>query len=189
MPTIDWQGTVIIAAPVEQVYAYLADFPRHREWAQSVVELEEVHPGDSRGAGRRYRTAERQAWQADRGPRQPLTTGTKGTTMCEVRELTPNRRIAWHAWVPIPGIKHTGDFAFDLAPADGGGTRLTQTVRLHDTGLAIIVTRLVFKQTPAKARAQWAASLNNIKAILEGDGPEQRTVEPGRGGVPAHGGT
>jgi hypothetical protein len=187
MPSIEWQGTLTVAAPVEWVYGYLADFPRHREWAQSVVELAEVHPGDGAGVGRRYRTAERQQWQHDRGPRQPLTTGTKGTTMCEVRELTPNRRIAWHAWVPIPGIHHTGDFAFDLAPAAGGSTNLTQAVRLHDTGLAILVTRLVFKQTPAKARAQWAASLNNIKAILEGDGLALPALEPAPDGAPAHG--
>lgn len=167
MPTIDWQGTVTVAAPVEEVYAYLAGFPRHGEWAQSVVELTEIRPGDSRSIGRRYRTAERQAWQADRRPRQPLTTGAKGTTICEVRELLPDRRIAWHAWVPIPGINHTGDFTFELEPTDTGHTRLTQTVRLRDRGLAILVTRLVFKPSPAKARARWAASLNNIKAILE----------------------
>jgi len=164
---IRWQGTVTIAAAPERVYAYLADFPRHREWAQSVVELVEERSGDAAGVGRVYRTTERQSWQADRAPRAPLTRGTRGTTMCEVRELVPHRRIAWHAWVPLPGIRHSGDFAFDLAPAASGGTRLTQTVRLHDAGLAVLVSRLVFRQNTAKAHAQWQASLHNIKAILE----------------------
>ena len=36
---------------------------------------------------------------------------------------------------------------------------MPSTIRLHR----------VFKTTPEKARAQWAASLHNIKAILEDD--------------------
>ena len=42
---VEWQGSISIAAPPERVYRYLADFPRHGEWAQSVIELEQA--GDS----------------------------------------------------------------------------------------------------------------------------------------------
>lgn len=163
---ISWSGTILIAAPVEQVYAYLADLPRHAEWAQSVEALVVVRSGDPAGVGTVYRTAERQDWQADRQPRAPLTRGVPGDTMCEVTELMPNRRIAWRSWAPVPGVRHEGAFAFELAAA-GEGTRLTQSASLSDNWLGDKVSRFVFKTTPAKAHAQWAASLRNIKQILE----------------------
>jgi len=30
-------------------------------------------------------------------------------------ELIPNRRIAWRSWAPVPGVKHEGAYAFELA--------------------------------------------------------------------------
>ncbi len=57
---------------------------------------------------------------------------------------------------------------------DTGGTRLTQTIHLHQAWLpAQFFARVVFRADPAsmesKVRAQWQASLANIKAILEED--------------------
>ena len=164
---ISWQGSIQINQPVEQVYRYLADLPSHAEWAQSVERLELVQNGDSQGVGAVYRTAERQAWQTDRAPRAALTRGVAGTTMCELVELRPNQRIAWRSWAPVPGVKHEGTYAFELASDGNGGTRLTQSAALEDNWLGNIVSRLLFKTTPEKARAQWGASLRNIKAVLE----------------------
>jgi uncharacterized membrane protein len=163
---ITWTGTVTIAAPIERVYAYLADFPRHAEWAQSVQQLSVVEQGRADGSGRVYRTAERQDWQSDRKPYEALSRGVPGDTMCKVLELIPNRRIAWHSWAPVPGVRHEGDFAFELE-AVPGGTKLIQTVRLSDNWLGDLVSRFVFKTTPEKAYAQWQASLRNIQHILE----------------------
>ena len=72
---INWQGSVQINAPVEQVYRYLADFPRHCEWAQTLERMEQIRAGDSTGIGARYLTFERQAMQADRKPYERLTRG------------------------------------------------------------------------------------------------------------------
>jgi uncharacterized protein YndB with AHSA1/START domain len=170
-----WQGSVEINAPVERVYAYLADFPKHCEWAQTLERMELRRPGDDRGVGAIYRTDERQAMHADRAPRGPLPAKAfKGTTECEVTELEPNRRIAWRAH-PVPVTLGTSaQLAFDLEPLDASRTRLTQTVRLRQAWLpAQIFARLIFKTDSAgmeaKARAQWQASLHNIKAILEED--------------------
>jgi uncharacterized membrane protein len=164
---VNWQSSIQIEAPVEHVYRYLADLPRHAEWAQSVERLELTRAGDSSGVGATYRTAERQDWQTDRAPRAPLTRGVAGATMCEMVELIPNRRIAWRSWAPVPGVKHAGAYAFELSSDGNGGTRLTQSAALNDNWLGDIVSRLVFKTTPEKARAQWQASLSNIKTILE----------------------
>lgn len=164
---VTWQGTIQIDLPIEQTYRYLSDLPQHAEWAQSVERLEMVRPGDSAGVGAVYRSAERQSWQTDRAPRAAITQGVAGTTMCEMVELIPNRRIAWRSWAPVPGVKHVGAYAFELVSDGNGGTRLTQTAALEDNWLGDIVSRFVFKTTPEKARAQWEASLRNIKAILE----------------------
>jgi hypothetical protein len=164
---ISWTGGITIAAPVERVYAYLADFPRHAEWAQSVQRLRLVRPGDARGVGAVYRTAERQGWQDDRCPRAELTRGVPGDTICEVRELAPHSAIAWRSWAPYPGVRHEGDFRFLLEEV-AGGTRLTQAVSMRDNWLGDLVSRFVFKTTPQKAYAQWQASLHNIRLILEG---------------------
>ena len=49
---VSWQGSVQIDVSVEQAYCYLADLPRHAEWAQSVERLDLVRAGDSSGVGR-----------------------------------------------------------------------------------------------------------------------------------------
>jgi len=163
----DWQGTIHINAPVEQVYRYLADFPRHCEWAQTLDRMEQVHPGNSIGVGARYKTFERQAFQADRKPKTPLTKGMRGTTLCEVRELIPNRRIAWKAH-PLPWAMGTqAQLAFELKPAAEGGTTLTQTIHMQIPGLVMAIMGRLAGAGPGKAQAQWEASLQNIKAILE----------------------
>lgn len=169
----NWTGTVMIDAPVERVYAYLADFPKHCEWAQTLERMEQKRPGTAEGVGAVYKTYERQAMHADRTPRGPLPANAfKGTTECEITELVPNRRIAWRAH-PVPvGMGVNARLAFDLQPDPNGGTRLTQTISMHQSWLPVqIFSRLVFKVTPEqmeqKAAAQWQASLNNIKAILE----------------------
>lgn len=170
---IQWQGTVDIHAPIDHVYAYLADFPKHCEWAQTLERMEQRAPGDARGVGAVYRTYERQAMHADRPPRGPLPDKAfKGVTECEVTELEPNQRIAWRAH-PVPITMGTSaQLTFDLEPLDAGRTRLTQTIRMRQSWLpSQIFARLVFKMNPAemerKGAAQWQASLQNIKAILE----------------------
>jgi uncharacterized protein YndB with AHSA1/START domain len=164
-----WQGSIDIAAPPERVFTYLADFPRHCEWAQTLERMEQTRPGS---VGARYKTFERQAMQADRPPRGPMPAKAfKGTTECEVTELTPNERIAWRAH-PVPiGMGIHAELAFDIVPDGNGGTTLAQTIQMHEPWLASQLFSRLMRMNPAtmevKARAQWEASLRNIKAILE----------------------
>jgi uncharacterized protein YndB with AHSA1/START domain len=154
-----WQGTIEIAAPVDRVYTYLATFPKHCEWAQTLERMEQVRPGDAQGVGAIYRTSERQALQADRAPRGPLPRKAfKGTTECEVTALVPHRRIAWRAH-PVPvGLGTRAELAFELAPTADQGTRLTQTITMDQAWLAVqLFSHLVFHTSSAgmeeKARA------------------------------------
>lgn len=163
---ITWKHSITIAAPIEQVYAYLADFPRHAEWAQSVQQLTVQKAGDSAGVGTIYVTAERQGWQSNRQPFEPLQHGIPGDTLCQVVALEPHHRIVWRSWVPYPGVVHAGDYSFQLERT-ADGTLLTQHIHLYDNWLGDLINRHVFKTTEPKAYAQWEASLVNIKAILE----------------------
>ncbi len=169
---MNWQESIAIDAPVEQVYRYLADFPRHCEWAQTLEHMKQVRAGDSTGVGARYLTTERQAMQADRRPRSALTRGMRVKTMCEVRQLEPNRRIAWHAHSVPKAMGLFAELDFELAPTADGGTLLTQHYRFHQPAPAVFVFKLMFgKDLETQGTAQWEASLRNIKTILE-EGPK-----------------
>jgi hypothetical protein len=130
--------------------------------------MEQVRAGDSAGVGARYLTTERQAMQADRKPYAPLTSGMRVKTMCEIRELTPNRRIAWHAHTVPQAMGLYADLAFELAPTATGGTLLTQHYRFHQPVLMVFMFKLIYgRDLEQKGYAQWEAGLRNIKAILE----------------------
>jgi uncharacterized membrane protein len=170
---IKWQGSVDISAPVDQVYAYLADFPKHCEWAQTLESMELKKAGDASGVGAVYRTKEKQALQADRPPRGPLPENAGGgTTDCEVTELVPSSRIAWKSHpVPIRMGTHA-EMAFDLAPINGDATRLTQSIHFHMPDLVMkMFAKFQIKDNTeniqTRQKAQWQASLNNIKTIME----------------------
>jgi uncharacterized protein YndB with AHSA1/START domain len=185
---IAWEGTIRVAAPIEAAYRYLADLPRHREWAQSVERIDMEQPGDAVGIGARYLTYERQGLQDDRQPHQSLAEreGIVEKTLAEVRDVVPNRRFAWHAHsVPRKNIR--ADIAFEFAPAAGGGTTITQRITMRMSLAAVLLARLLLRVGPTELRtrmeAQWEASLRNIQAVLEGEGASGRagTCGVGRG--------
>jgi hypothetical protein len=80
---ITCQGSIQIDAPLDQVYSYLADFPRHCEWAQTLERMEQIRAGDSAGVGAQYLTTEHQAMQADRA--------TGGATTNHISRRPPSR--------------------------------------------------------------------------------------------------
>ncbi len=173
---IRWQGEIYIAAPYDAVYAYLADFARHAEWAQTIERLELIKPGGEDGVGAEYHSFERQGMQSNRAPREPITSGFPIETICEVRELSPSYRIAWRARsVRKPTMSN--ELSFDLAGDAAGGTRLLQRIAVHTSKPYDMLDKLR-NQTDrvilrAQLRAQWEASLRNIKEILETQ-PQER---------------
>jgi len=164
---IQWQKTIRINAPVEQVYAYLADFTRHGEWAQTIAEIRQTRPGDKQGVGAVYRTYERQAMQANRSPGEQLRRGMKAVSVCEVKELIPNQRIVWHAYM-TPSVGMYADLRFEFAAAPDGGTLLTQHIFMYAPALMGLMFRLMFgRELYQKSYAQWEAGLNNIQLLVE----------------------
>jgi hypothetical protein len=166
---IRYNNTIHIHRPVSEVYAYLSDFPRHVEWAQTLERLEKVKEGDSGGVGAQYLTYEKQSFQSDRKPYEPIKqkVAINAKTMCEVRELIPDKRLAWHAYMVGDPRTHA-DWEIELASDGNGGTKLTQKVFFVFGPLPGWVGVLMFMEK--RAFRQFDAGLQNIKQILEGPG-------------------
>ena len=163
-----WQGSVHINAPVSEVYRYLADFARHSEWDHSATRLEQVEKGDANGIGAQWRSYEKlDSLQSDKG-RKPLLQlhGNVGVAVREVRELVPNKRIAWHSY-PVPRMGVTADVAFDLVE-ENDGTKLSQTVQINAPGVMESFGKFVFRNLDAKQSAQWESNLQAVRHALEG---------------------
>ncbi|MDP9312371.1 MAG: SRPBCC family protein [Chloroflexota bacterium] len=169
---IRWQGEIHIAASYDVVYEYLANFPRHAEWAQTIERMEQRKQGDEYGVGAQYHTWERQGMQSNRAPGEPITMGRPVETLAEVRELSPSYRIVWQARTVQKPLM-SAELSFDLKADAGGGTRLLQRIYLHTSKPYDLLDKLRHRTDPvilrAQLRAQWEAGLRNIKEIVEGD--------------------
>jgi uncharacterized protein YndB with AHSA1/START domain len=119
-PTSRELSFVTALAP-EQVYDYLADFPRHREWVDEIVSMEPIGSGPA-GVGTTYKTVE----AMKPGSRM------KAPTYCEITALERPRRIAWTARTGATRgpMAMRSRWAFLIAP-DNGGSRVTQQAAME----------------------------------------------------------
>jgi uncharacterized membrane protein len=154
---LQWENSIEVSIPVEQVYAYLADFSKHREWARSLERMELLRQGDSHGVGTRYMTHERIEFK-------PGGKASSTRTICEVRELVPDQRIAWHAH-PVPRVG-SAELCFDLTPTEQGGTRITQTVKEYYPAPVALMMRVLWNVTEEGIRKQLDAGLQTLKETL-----------------------
>ncbi len=156
-----------------EIYAYLADFSRHVEWAHRYLSVEALTPGPVQ-RGSRLRIQEKQDLRWDK---RPLTTigdrdGPTYTTLIEITALEPDRRIAWRTLYeggPLDGVR--GEWKFVLEPV----TEAITTVRLRAAllGPHEVLTeygaKLLRKGHPVDVLArQVDRAMHNIRAILEG---------------------
>jgi uncharacterized protein YndB with AHSA1/START domain len=154
---LHWENSIEVPIPVERVYAYLADFSKHGEWARTLERMELVREGDSSGVGARYITHERLEFK-------PGGKASSSRTMCEVRELVPDQRIAWHAH-PLPRVG-SAELCFDLTPTPDGGTRITQTVKEYYPAPIALMMRVMWNITEDGIRKQLDAGLQTLKETL-----------------------
>lgn len=140
------EAAIDIAAPVETVYEYLADFWRHPQWSTG---LEEVVP---MGNGP---TAVGMEFQATEEVPMHFTSHTRITT------LEPGRRIAWESW---DGRTFKVKWAFELSGRNDS-THLIQRAHVEPTSLMgrILLAAMRKRQIPREN----AQSLARIKAKLE----------------------
>lgn len=165
------QTSVIIQAPVEQVYNYLADFPRHPEWVQNLSKVTQISAG-SVGVGTTFKTEE--------GP-PPVTFGQKLWIMvyflagvfggakpyseAKITALETNHRIAWQAGIRKgTGFFNFAEWEFELKP-QGAATHLTQRFNWKPQNRT--AERMVRVAGTAGLERSCAVSLAQLKHRLE----------------------
>lgn len=167
---LTWEKSVQTRCPRETVYAYLADFDRHREWATSLDRMEKIADGDANGIGRRYMTYEKLDFAEGSWKRRLPGTSSARTT-CEIRELVPGERIVWHAR-PVPGLLGKADLLFELRDVEGGTLVTQRVVENYPRPIAFIM-RSVMNVTEDGIRNQLDRTLDALCAALD-----RQHVEP-----------
>jgi hypothetical protein len=139
-----FQNTVTIRRPVEDVFAFLADFENVPKWNKAILWTRKTSPGPV-GVGTTYRQA-----------RTVPSTSEEGF---EVTGFEPPRRLEVHGDI--------GPFAatigYLLAPM-GDSTQLTNAVDLAPSSGAL---RLLAPLAALRVKAAVAANLDTLTRILE----------------------
>ena len=107
---------IVINAPAEKVFSYLADISKHGEWGQpsQKLQVEKTSEGPI-GQGSTFRSVGQQF-----GRQEDTVT---------ITEYVPNQRVVYESQGKAGHIRH----AFQLAAADGG-TRVTKSFDVVKAG-------------------------------------------------------
>ena len=162
---IEWQGSVDVSPPPEAVFAYLADFQRHTEWATSLARITQIAIGNPDGVGARYEAVERSSGIERVGWRGCIPRRRYAKSVCEVTELVPGQRIAWVAH-PKPAVGEAC-ICFDLLPRFDGGTRIVQTIDERYPLPAELVLRVVFGLREPEMARMFGESLETLRVTIE----------------------
>jgi hypothetical protein len=139
--------SVDIAVPAPEVYAYLADFARHREWSSAgMAELKQLTPGPI-GVGTEFEAAE--------------TMPNKIVTYSRITALEAPLRIAWHAWFRK---MMAADWEFEISERRGS-THLVQRSQWQPGNPVMELFHRFVRRRQIPLENQ--RSLERIKATLE----------------------
>ena len=144
MTMASFQNTVTIRRPVEDVFAFLADFENVPTWNHAIMETRKTSPGPV-GVGTTYRQVRSVPRRSEEG--------------FEVTAYEPASRLQIHG--DIGPFTATVDYL--LAP-EGDGTRLTNTVDLEPPAGPL---RLVAPLATSRVKEAVAANLDTLRRILE----------------------
>lgn len=146
MPTVTRRRS--LGAPPEEVWGVVSDPERLPAWWPGVARVEEA---------------------TDRGWTTVLTSSRGKPVRVDYTrvEWRPPRRLVWRQEVeasPFERILSESITELELAPAEGGGTDVSLTVRHRPRGLA----RFGFVQLRAAAAKQVQGALDGLAAVVEG---------------------
>jgi uncharacterized membrane protein len=140
----DVHEAVVIAAPVQAVFDYYAEYARHPEWQPELVRAEVLTPGEVRP-----------------GTRGAETRRLLGRELSAGYEITEHERPRRSAFRTLEGpIRPRGVATF--APHDGG-TRMTFELDLGARGVLRILVPLLARVLTRQTRAH----LQRFKTIAE----------------------
>lgn len=169
MPDMIGEQSIIIQAPIEAVYAFVSDFPRHIEWNHQPSKMEKLTEG-SIGVGTRFRTYEQPPSTANwfmakiMFPVMGMLVGVKGYTEAEITEMTPNETIRWKANAPIrDGDMMRAEWEIQLESVEGG-TKVTQ--KFHFMPQHPMAKRMVSDSMTQDIADEVARNLEKLKSIM-----------------------
>lgn len=177
MANVSYEATATIRASVEQVYSYLADFPRHVEWNYQPQEMVALTEGPVR-VGARYKTEEKnfpsqmptmqKAIMSIIVPIMKKIYGAGSYTIAEITALEPNKRIAWTAHAPNKKGETLMQMHWEirLQPANGS-TQLTQHCEI-DPPTGSPLAKMANEDMAKMGRAEAITNLGRLKSLLEG---------------------
>ena len=140
------QYTIVIDRPVADVFAYMDDVHREREWQPNLREAEQTPPGPTAvGTQKRYVSD---------------FMGKRVENTYEVVELEAGRRVVYKT-TRGSSIDATSEVRCEPV---GGGTRVTMFVQGKPAGVLRFVPKKVMEKV---YQAELAASLDRLKARLE----------------------
>lgn len=137
-----FENTVIIQRPVENVFAFLADFENVPKWNYAIVETRKVSPGPV-GVGTTYR--------------QTRSIPSRSEEAFEVTAFEPNRRLEIQGQIG----PFRARISYLLEPT-GTDTRLRNAVDLGFSGLSTLIAPLA----TSRVKHAVAANLDALRQLL-----------------------
>lgn len=137
-----FDNSVIIQRPVEEVFAFLADFENVPKWNYAIVETTKISPGPVR-VGTAYR--------------QTRSVPTESEERFEVTAFEPGSRLAIQGQIG----PFRARISYLLEPT-GAGTRVRNSVDLGSSGLSAIAAPLA----ASHIKRAVATNLHTLKQLL-----------------------
>jgi carbon monoxide dehydrogenase subunit G len=139
-----FQNTLTIQRPVDDVFAFLADFENVPTWNYAIVQTKKTSPGPV-GVGTTYR--------------QTRSIPTRSEEGFKVTVFEPTTRLEVHGDIG----PFTATISYLLAPV-GDGTQLINVVDLESASGA---GRLLAPLATSRVKTAVAANLDRLKQLLE----------------------
>ena len=171
MSDFSYKTDVHINAPIERVYRYLADFPRHVEWNHQPQAMTALTEGET-AVGSQYRTEETNPsnmplMQRIMMPLMRMRYKSETFTIAEITDLNPNKRVAWTAHAPNKQGKKLMQMHWELLLEEkNGGTQVTQSCEIDPPADSPFAS-MVSDDMVANGKAETARNLKRLKSILE----------------------
>lgn len=172
MSDYKFETAVQINAPIDKVYNYVADFPRHVEWNHQPQAMTAVSGGEV-AVGSKFRTEE--SGPSNMGfiqkimlmvmmPMLKRRHNYEGYTLAEITALDSNERVAWSSHLPNKEGKKLMEMHWELRlQAQNGGTQVTQACHVDPPADSPFIS---FVNVP-DIKEESATNLNHLKSKLE----------------------
>jgi len=147
--------TVVVDAPVDDVWRVIADVRRTGEWSHECRSGEWLDGADAAAPGVRFRGRNRARW-------------VRWTRTCEVVAVDPPSELAWRT-VPTRLYPDSTEWRIRLAP-EGSGTRITQSFRQVRTPRLLDPVYALLIPGHQDRDARLADDLARIGAVAAGRG-------------------